>query len=97
MCGLIPTHEAGRAPRLIDTRFLFSRNVAGMSTTASWKCDHCGKAIGVYEPMMVIAHNEVRETSRAAMPGLVGASGLKYHRDCYLERAGSVQEVRRTA
>ena len=29
-------------------------------------CDHCGHAIGVYEPLIVAEHGHLRETSRAA-------------------------------
>ena len=52
------------------------------------KCDHCADVIGVYEPLILVCGDEVRETSRAADPKLHAQPGERYHRTCYLERAG---------
>ena len=55
-------------------------------TGARLTCDQCGNVIGVYEPIVVIADGEVHETSRAAVPELASVPGLRYHRECYLDR-----------
>ncbi len=47
------------------------------------RCEHCGDVIGVYEPIVVRAGELVRETSRAAEPGLPLAHAEHYHRECY--------------
>lgn len=49
----------------------------------SFRCNGCGGIIGVYEPLVVVDHADVRHTSRAAEPGLGRAIGEYYHRDCY--------------
>lgn len=59
------------------------------SLTSLPRCDHCDDVIGVYEPMVVVKSDEVRVTSRAAEPAIVGESAERYHRSCYLERGGS--------
>jgi hypothetical protein len=50
-------------------------------------CEHCGDRIGVYEPTVVEAAGQVRQTSTAAEPELSNANGLLYHRGCHAERA----------
>lgn len=50
------------------------------------RCQHCDDVIGVYEPLIVVASGEVRETSRAADPELDAEAGEHYHRSCYVER-----------
>ena len=47
------------------------------------RCEHCGDVIGVYEPLIVRAGEEARETSRAAEPELPLARAQHYHRDCF--------------
>lgn len=47
------------------------------------RCEHCGDVIGVYEPLVVRAGDEVRETSCAAEPALPLAHAEHYHRECY--------------
>lgn len=49
------------------------------------RCDYCGDAIGVYEPIVVIADGLPFNTSRAAEPSIGGAAGARYHHGCYLE------------
>jgi hypothetical protein len=46
-------------------------------------CRHCGVRIGVYEPTIIEADGQVRETSRAAEPDLP-STGTHYHRDCHM-------------
>jgi hypothetical protein len=41
--------------------------------------------IGMYEPMVVVIDEEVRETSRAAEPSIIVESAERYHKACYLE------------
>ena len=53
----------------------------------SFTCDHCAEVIGVYEPLILVRGDEIRETSRAAEPKLLAQPGDHYHRTCYLERA----------
>lgn len=55
--------------------------------TPKLTCDHCGEVIGVYEPIVVIVDGEAYETSRAAGEATVARPGLRYHRDCYVERS----------
>ena len=54
----------------------------------SFMCDHCAEVIGVYEPLILVKGDEIRETSRAAEPNLHAQPGERYHRTCYLERSG---------
>jgi hypothetical protein len=49
------------------------------------RCEHCGDVIGVYEPLMLRAAGEVRETSRAAEPDLPAAGAQHYHLECYAQ------------
>ena len=49
---------------------------------AAVSCDHCGRAIGVYEPLIKFDQGQARETSRAGEPGLP-LSSRYYHRACY--------------
>lgn len=46
-------------------------------------CTHCGIAIGVYEPVVLVADGDVRETSRAAAPLAVARARQRFHRACY--------------
>jgi hypothetical protein len=46
-------------------------------------CEHCGKLIGIYEPLIALEHGTVRETSWAADPGLPVAHASYYHHACY--------------
>jgi hypothetical protein len=49
-------------------------------------CDHCGRPVGVYEPMIMAQRGRVRETSRAVEPprrSLADAGTTYYHRACY--------------
>ncbi len=53
-------------------------------TTMPPRCESCGDVIGVYEPLINVLAGGIRESSRAADPGLsTGASGLLYHAACY--------------
>jgi hypothetical protein len=47
------------------------------------RCHLCGDLIGAYEPVIVQANDAVRETSRAAEPGLSPLEARLYHRECY--------------
>ena len=49
---------------------------------AALSCDHCGRAIGVYEPLVKFDGGQARETSRASEPGLP-LSARYFHRSCY--------------
>jgi hypothetical protein len=57
-------------------------------TTPPLKCEACDEVIGVYEPVVVVTDDEIRETSRAAEPTIGSWPGARYHRGCYLERFG---------
>ena len=46
-------------------------------------CAHCGKLIGVYEPLVAHEDGRVRETSWAVDPDLPVAQASYYHRACY--------------
>jgi hypothetical protein len=53
-------------------------------TTTPPRCELCGEVIGVYEPLIYAHANGVRESSRAADPGLsASAAGSLYHAACY--------------
>jgi hypothetical protein len=45
-------------------------------------CDHCGRSIGVYEPLVVFRDGEARESARAEEPGLP-LSANYFHRACF--------------
>ncbi len=49
-------------------------------------CIHCREVIGVYEPAMVLAGGEARETSQAAEPAGPIEGSQWFHRDCYAQR-----------
>jgi hypothetical protein len=47
------------------------------------RCHHCDDVIGVYEPMVVLASGQLRNTSRAAEQDYEPSVGECYHRACY--------------
>lgn len=47
------------------------------------RCARCGDVIGIYEPLIVVSGDRVRETSLAAEPELPLAGAEHYHRACY--------------
>lgn len=47
------------------------------------RCAHCGDVIGVYEPLVARAGDEVRESSRAAEPDVADHGAVLYHRECF--------------
>jgi hypothetical protein len=47
------------------------------------RCARCGEIIGIYEPTIVLAGEEIRETARAADDRLPVKGAAHYHRDCY--------------
>ena len=46
-------------------------------------CEWCGDVIGVYDPLVHVAGQTARQTSRAAEPDVAGAGGRIYHDACY--------------
>jgi hypothetical protein len=48
-----------------------------------WTCSYCGRAIGVYEEMVVLDASGYRLTSRAAEPELPFECGARFHRRCH--------------
>jgi hypothetical protein len=62
------------------------RRSSGDDTASSRQivhCAHCGKVIGIYEPVVALEHGTIRETSWAADPGLPSVHAAYYHRACY--------------
>jgi hypothetical protein len=51
------------------------------------RCQHCGDLIGVYEPLIVLHDDRVRETSQAA-EHLLGSipDAVCFHRACFERR-----------
>jgi hypothetical protein len=47
------------------------------------RCAHCGEAIGVYEPLVVVTDVLSRESSIASDPAVRDIHGEHYHRGCY--------------
>lgn len=47
------------------------------------RCDRCGDVIGVYDPLVHVAGETARRTSRAAEPDVVTIAGRVYHDECY--------------
>lgn len=47
------------------------------------RCGHCGDAIGVYEPLVLLADHQARTTSAAAEPHIAEEPGKLFHRSCY--------------
>jgi hypothetical protein len=47
------------------------------------RCRHCGKVIGVYEPLMRVKEGGVVESSRAVDPELSDWDAEHYHRACF--------------
>ncbi len=54
----------------------------------TWRCHHCEDVIGVYEPMIVLADGQARNTSRAVEQDGWGLIGECYHHACYAEAHG---------
>jgi hypothetical protein len=48
------------------------------------RCRHCGDVIGVYEPYVRVAEDEIAVSSRVADAG-APTEGHLYHFDCYAE------------
>jgi hypothetical protein len=58
------------------------------------RCPHCGDAIGVYEPLVVLAGERARETSMAAEPELYKLPAPPretYHRSCWVAARGPLE------
>jgi len=51
--------------------------------TEPLRCVHCGDVIGVYEPLIALAHGRARETSVAAEAVPADSQAECYHRACY--------------
>lgn len=47
------------------------------------RCHRCGDVIGVYDPLVHLAGQTARRTSRAAEPDIAHAAGRIYHDACY--------------
>ena len=48
------------------------------------RCAHCGEAIGVYEPTVIVEAGQVRQSSRAADPELASSPEVAtFHASCY--------------
>ena len=47
------------------------------------RCEWCGDVIGVYDPLVHVAGETVRRTSRAAEPDIADVAGRIYHDACY--------------
>jgi hypothetical protein len=58
--------------------------------TGTLKCQYCQGVIGVYEPMIELTDDRVRETSRAALRDTGGPVGECYHDECFTQVAGSL-------
>jgi hypothetical protein len=52
------------------------------------RCHQCRDVIGVYEPMIVLADGQARNTSRAAEPDDREPVGECYHRACFTQVHG---------
>jgi len=46
-------------------------------------CSRCGDVIGVYEPLILVSGDRIRETSMAAEPELPLSGAEHYHRACH--------------
>ena len=51
------------------------------------RCQRCGQAIGVYEPLVTLADGQVETSSRAREPQAGAYGGASYHAACFHERA----------
>ena len=47
------------------------------------RCERCGDVIGVYDPLVHVAGETARRTSRAAEPDIADVPGRIYHDACY--------------
>lgn len=57
------------------------------------RCIDCQETIGVYEPLVVLADDEARETSRAAEPRALEPGVRCYHRSCFERTDDRATEV----
>jgi hypothetical protein len=56
---------------------------AGRGHRKRLRCARCGDAIGIYEPLIVVAADGTRQASCAAEPDLMRARGEVFHRACH--------------
>ena len=47
------------------------------------RCERCSDVIGVYDPLVHVADETARRTSRAAEPDIADVAGRMYHDTCY--------------
>jgi hypothetical protein len=81
----IDTGKPGRHdPRLLS-RVVATSTGSRREAMEFFRCQICGEAIGVYEPLVVRLGDRARTTSRAAEPDLKATDAPCYHRDCYAE------------
>jgi hypothetical protein len=52
------------------------------------RCNRCGDVIGTYEPMVVLADGQARETAKAAEQDIARSIGECYHHACYTQTHG---------
>ncbi len=57
--------------------------MAGEIESAFPRCEWCGDVIGVYDPLVHVAGQTARRTSRAAEPDVADFDGRIYHDACY--------------
>jgi hypothetical protein len=65
-----------------------SHRAGGIAIDRTLRCHHCGDVIGVYEPMIMLADGQARNTSRATEPLGREPVGECYHRACYSQAHG---------
>jgi hypothetical protein len=60
----------------------------GASLEERLRCNRCGDVIGTYEPMVVLADGQARETAKAAEQDIARSVGECYHHACYTQTHG---------
>jgi hypothetical protein len=75
-CGCFPMPPPARSISVppVSDRIALGRRI---------RCRECGDVIGVYEPLVVKAGDESRQTSLAAEPALEASDAVCFHRQCY--------------
>jgi hypothetical protein len=57
--------------------------LAGETESAPPRCEWCGDVIGVYDPLVHVAGQTARRTSRTVEPDVAALGGRIYHDVCY--------------
>jgi hypothetical protein len=56
------------------------------------RCRHCGEVIGAYEPLVAFRDGRPHLGSRLTLPPREDGKAAYFHRSCFVERHGGLDE-----